>query len=55
MTQADLAVVCCLRHLGESQPGMVDAQRYPGLARHCAHYEALPLFQKISQAFIAPA
>ncbi len=55
MTQADIAVTCALRHLRESQPVVGNLTPYPALMRHCAHYEALPVFQEISQAFIAPA
>jgi glutathione S-transferase len=55
LTHADIAVACGLRHLRDSLPDMFDATRYPALAAHCARAEALPVFQEISQPFIAPA
>jgi glutathione S-transferase len=55
MTQADIAVVCNLRHLREAHPALLDETTYPFLAKHCAHFEAQPNFQEISQPFIAPA
>lgn len=55
MTQADIAVTCSLRHLRESQTALMRADQYPALDAHCARYEALPVFQEISQPFIAPA
>lgn len=55
MTHADIAVAAMLRHLSESLPGNFDTDRYPALAAHSARAEALPVFQEISQPFIAPA
>jgi glutathione S-transferase len=55
MTLADIAVTCSLRHLREAHPNLWDDARYPSLAKHSAHFEAQPVFQDISQAFIAPA
>ncbi len=55
MTQADIAVTCSLRHLRESQPNFVVPGTYPALEAHCERHEALPVFQAVSQAFIAPA
>lgn len=55
LTHADIAVATMLRHLGESLPGMFDPGRYPALDAHAARAEALPVFQEISQPFIAPA
>lgn len=55
LTHADIAVACAWRHVSEAHPGLVDPARYPALAAHCAGMEALPVFQEISQPFIAPA
>jgi glutathione S-transferase len=52
---ADIAVAAMLRHLMESQPGLVDMSRFPALAAHSARLEALPVFSHVSQPFIAPA
>jgi glutathione S-transferase len=52
---ADIAVAAVLRHLGESLPGFVRMADYPALKAHCERLEALPVFQQISQPFIAPA
>lgn len=51
LTHADIAVAATLRHLGETQAGAFRLEDWPALARHCAHCEALPVFQKISQPF----
>lgn len=55
ITHADIAVACAWRHVGEAHPGLIDPAAYPALASHCAGMEALPVFQDISQPFIAPA
>ena len=55
ITHADIAVACAWRHVGEAHPGLIDPADYPALAAHCAGMEALPVFQEISQPFIAPA
>lgn len=55
LTHADIAVACAWRHLSEAHPGLVDPAAYPALAAHCTGMEALPVFQEISQPFIAPA
>ncbi len=52
MTHADIAVTASLRHLFESQSDRYSARDFPALAKHCDACEALPMFQKISQAFI---
>lgn len=54
MSHADIAVTCALRHMGEAHPELIDAKRYPALVAHAAKMEALPVFQEISQPFIAP-
>lgn len=51
---ADIAVACMLRHLDESLPDLWNAERHPALAAHAARAEALPVFQEISQPFVAP-
>lgn len=55
MTHADIAVACAWRHVSEAHPGLIDPAAYPTLSAHCAGMEALPVFQEISQPFIAPA
>jgi glutathione S-transferase len=55
MTLADVAVTCMFRHLGECHPTVAGKGKYSGLEQHCAHFEALPVFSDISQAFIPPA
>ncbi len=52
---ADIAVACAQRHAGEAHPGLISLAGFPALAAHCAKLEALPVFQQISQPFIAPA
>jgi glutathione S-transferase len=54
MTHADITVTCMLRHMGEAQPDIFEGAPYPALAAHAAGMEELPVFQKISQAFIPP-
>ena len=51
----DIAVAAALRHVGESHPELIDLDAHPALGAHCARLEALPVFQEISQPFIAPA
>lgn len=51
---ADIAVACALRHVGDSLPDLLPAGRYPALANHAERLEALPVFQAVSQPFIAP-
>jgi len=55
LSQADIAITCMWRHLSESHPAIAVAANYPALSAHAARMEALPVFQKISQTFIAPA
>ncbi len=52
---ADIAVAAVLRFIGEAHPGLVSLAAFPALEAHAARMEALPVFQEISQAFIAPA
>jgi len=52
---ADIAVAVVLRFLGEVHPGLVSLTDFPALQAHAARMEALPVFQEISQPFIAPA
>jgi glutathione S-transferase len=52
---ADIAVACVLRFTGEAHPGLFDVVRYPALAAHAAHCEALPPFQEIMQPLIPPS
>ncbi len=55
MTQVDIAITCMYRHLSECHPHVAAKNRYPALEKHCAHFEALPVFKSISQSFVAPA
>jgi glutathione S-transferase len=55
LSQADIAVTCTWRHLSETHPTIAVAANYPALSAHAARMEALPVFEKISQPFIAPA
>jgi glutathione S-transferase len=55
ITHADMAVACAFRHVSEAHPGLIDPATYPALAAHCTGMEALPVFEDISQPFIAPA
>jgi glutathione S-transferase len=52
---ADIAVAASLRHANEAHPGLIERAACPALAAHCGACEALPVFRKISQAFVAPA
>ena len=52
---ADIAVACVLRFTGEAHPQLFDAARYPALAAHAAHCEALPPFQEIAQPLAPPS
>jgi glutathione S-transferase len=54
MGHADIAVACSIRHVADSNPGLVAMDAYPALADHCARAEALPVFQAHSQPFDAP-
>ena len=51
---ADITVAAVLRHLAEAHPGLVSMAQYPALVAAAARLEALPVFQTISQPFIAP-
>ena len=52
---ADIAVTAVLRFIGEAHPGLVSLVDFPTLDAHATRMEALPVFQEISQPFIAPA
>jgi glutathione S-transferase len=51
---ADIAVACVLRFAGEAHPQLFDTARYPALAAHAAHCEALPAFAEIVQPLAPP-
>ena len=51
---ADVAVACALRFTTEAHPHLFDAARYPALAAHAAHCEALPPFREIVQPLSPP-
>ena len=51
---ADIAVACVLRFAGEAHPQLFDTARYPALAAHAAHCEALPAFVEIVQPLAPP-
>jgi hypothetical protein len=48
-------VAAVLRHLNDAHPGLVDMGAFPALAAHSKRLEAMPVFQAISQPFIAPS
>ncbi len=52
---ADIAVACVLRFTGEAHPQLFNAARYPALAAHAIHCEALPPFQEIVQPLSPPS
>ena len=52
---ADVAVTCVLRFTSEAHPHLFDAARYPALAAHAAHCEALPPFREIVQPLAPPS
>lgn len=54
MTHADIAIVATLAHLQGAHPDLFSRSVTPRLAAHAERAEALPLFQAISQPFIAP-
>jgi glutathione S-transferase len=51
---ADIAVACVLRFAGEAHPQLFDTARYPALAAHAAHCEALSAFVEIVQPLAPP-
>jgi glutathione S-transferase len=55
LSQADIAITSMWRHLSETHPTIAVSANYPALSAHAARMEELPVFQKISQPFIAPA
>jgi glutathione S-transferase len=55
LSNADIAVAASLRHAADAHPGLVSIAAYPALGDHCQRLEAMPVFQRISQAFVAPA
>ena len=55
MTHADIALACALRFATEAHPGLIDLTDRPKLATHAAQAEALEVFQRICQPFVAPA
>jgi glutathione S-transferase len=52
---ADIAVACVLRFTGEAHSMLFDSKRYPALAEHAAHCEALPAFREIVQPLAPPS
>lgn len=52
---ADIAVAASIRHMADSHADLRDLVAVPALADHCAHCEALAVFQEISQPFLPPA
>jgi glutathione S-transferase len=55
MGHADIAVAASIRHMRDAHPDLANLAEWPALADHCARLEALPVFQEISQPFVAPA
>lgn len=52
---ADIAIACAWRFVTEAHPGLFTVSDYPRLADHAARAEALEVFQRIHQPFVAPA
>ena len=52
---ADIAAACVLRFTGEAHPHLFDPARYPALAAHAAHCEALSPFREIVQPLAPPS
>jgi glutathione S-transferase len=52
---ADIAVTAALRFINDAHGGVVSIAEYPALKAHYDKHEAMPVFQKVSQEFIAPA
>jgi glutathione S-transferase len=52
---ADIAVAAVLRFIAEALPGEAATAEHPALDAHAKRCEALPVFQEISQPFIAPS
>ncbi len=55
ISHADVAVAAAQRFIGDAHPRVIDMANFPALKAHAAKCEALPVFQTISQEFIAPA
>ena len=55
MTHADIALACALRFAIAAHPGLIDLAHQPRLAAHATRAEALEVFQRIRQPFVAPA
>lgn len=51
----DIAVACTLRFIADVHGGLMSMADFPALSEHAQRMEALPVFQLISQPFIAPA
>lgn len=52
---ADIAVAASLRFIAEAHANLMTMTDFPALKAHSDRLEALPVFQTISQPFIAPA
>ncbi|MFL6818810.1 MAG: glutathione S-transferase family protein [Bradyrhizobium sp.] len=55
IAHADIAVACVLRFTGEAHSLLFDSRRYPALAEHAAHCEALSAFREIVQPLAPPS
>jgi glutathione S-transferase len=55
LDQAQIAIACMFRHLGECHPALTPKGHYPSIEKHCEALESHSIFIEISQAFIAPA
>ena len=51
----DIAVAAVIRFITDAHPGLVDMADYPVLSGHAARLEAMAVFQKVAQPFLAPA
>lgn len=54
ISHADIAVAVVLRFIAEVHPGLIPPADFPALTAHATRLETLPVFQAISQPFIAP-
>lgn len=52
---ADIALACAMRFVAEAHPGLIDGAGHPRLAAHARQAEALDVFRRIRQPFVAPA
>jgi glutathione S-transferase len=54
ISHADIALACTMRFLTDVHDTIFSLSRYPAIQRHAEYFEAMPIFQEISQPFLAP-